>query len=156
MNTPRIILFALALGACGVPQNPPVVQEPAWDAPETRALAMKAGCFDCHSNETRWPWYTAVPGVNGQVVGHVNEGREAFNLSRMDRRQKEAHEAAEVVQEGEMPPAYYTVLHPSARLSEAERAALIRGLGATFGGEGGEGEGRADSEHDEEEDEDDD
>jgi cytochrome c551/c552 len=148
MNVPRIILLAVALGGCAVPQNPPVVQEPDWDQPETRALAMKAGCFDCHSNETHWPWYTAVPGVNGQVVGHVMEGREEFNLSRMDRRQEEAHEAAEAVQEGEMPPAYYTVLHPSARLSDAERATLIRGLAATFGGEGG-GEGR---EHDEDDD----
>ena len=39
--------------------NPPVVSEPNWDSPETRALAKRA-CFDCHSNETTWPWYTYV------------------------------------------------------------------------------------------------
>ena len=39
--------------------NPPVVQEPAWDSPATRALAQRA-CFDCHSNETVWPWYSNI------------------------------------------------------------------------------------------------
>jgi len=139
MNTPRIILLALAMAGCGAPQNPTVVQEPDWDTAETRALAMKAGCFDCHSHETHWPWYTAVPGLNSVIVHHVLEGREEFNLSRMDRPQDEAGEAAEALEEGEMPPPYYTVLHPSARLSADERAALIRGLEATFGGKGGEG-----------------
>jgi hypothetical protein len=43
--------------------NPPVVKEPAWDSPTTRALAKRA-CFDCHSNETVWPWYTNVAPVS--------------------------------------------------------------------------------------------
>ncbi len=147
MNTPRIVLLALAMAGCGAPQNPTVIQEPDWDTAETRALAMKAGCFDCHSNETHWPWYTAVPGLHSVIAHHVQEGRELFNLSRMDQHQEEAHEAAEALEEGDMPPPYYTVLHPSARLSADERAALIRGLAATFGGEGDHGR-----EHDEDDD----
>lgn len=152
----RFIALAVTLTACSIPANPPVVQEPAWDSAETRALAQKAGCFDCHSNETQWPWYTHVPGVREVIVDHVLEGREEFNMSRMDQRQEEAHEAAEVVQEGEMPPAYYTTLHPSANLSDAERSALIRGLQATFGGERTEGGRRGRGEHDEHDEHDDD
>ena len=43
--------------------NPPVLREPNWDSPETRALAQRA-CFDCHSNETTWPWYSQVAPVS--------------------------------------------------------------------------------------------
>ncbi len=39
--------------------NPPIVEEPAWDSPQTRAVVKKA-CFDCHSNETVWPWYSNI------------------------------------------------------------------------------------------------
>jgi hypothetical protein len=48
--------------------NPPVRREPAWDSPTTRALAVRA-CFDCHSNETHWPWYTHVRRSRGSASG---------------------------------------------------------------------------------------
>ncbi len=113
--------------------NPPVVQEPHWDSPDTRALAMRA-CGDCHSNETVWPFYSKIAPVSWLVARDVAEGREKLNFSEMNRDQ-EADEAAATVHEGEMPPRYYTPLHPSAQLNPAEKAALIAGLQATFGGE---------------------
>jgi len=150
-----IALIVLALSACQTPTTPPVSEGPRWDDPETEALARRAGCFDCHSNETQWPWYTAVPLVGGTVVGHVQEGRRELNLSRMDRPQEEAHEAGEAVREGAMPPTYYVALHPSARLTDAERRRLARGLDATLGGEGeGEHAGEHGGEHESEEDDD--
>jgi hypothetical protein len=60
--------------------NPPVQSEPAWDSPQTRALAKRA-CFDCHSNETTWPLYSRVAPVSYIVTNHVVEGREKFNFS---------------------------------------------------------------------------
>ena len=48
--------------------NPPVAQEPSWDSTETRALAERA-CFDCHSNETVWPWYSNIAPVSWLGVG---------------------------------------------------------------------------------------
>jgi hypothetical protein len=115
--------------------NPPVRQEPAWDSPQTRALAVDA-CFDCHSNETSWPWYTNIAPVSWLAQSDVDSGREALNFSEWDREQ-EGDDAAEQVQEGSMPPDYYGWLHPKARLSSEERQALIQGFRAMFGGGGG-------------------
>jgi len=112
--------------------NPPVRQEPRWDSSTTRALARRA-CFDCHSNETTWPWYTNVAPVSWLTQYDVVEGRRALNYSEWDRPQKEARESAKTVRKGEMPPWFYLIPRPHARLSDAERAELIRGLEATFG-----------------------
>lgn len=117
--------------------NPPVAAEVTWDAPATHDLAARA-CLDCHSNETKWPWYSNIAPVSWVVSRHIDEGREVLNLSEMNRTYEEAGEAAEVVEEGEMPPAYYTLLHPEARLSPAETAQLVAGLKATLGTDAGE------------------
>jgi len=119
--------------------NPPVVAEPAWDSPRTRALAVRA-CFDCHSNETRWPWYSWVAPVSWAVQRHVDEGRAKLNWSEWGPR-REGEDAAETVEKGSMPPSWYPFLHLDARLSEVERRQLIDGLLATFGGERGDGRG---------------
>lgn len=110
--------------------NPPVGAEPAWDSPATRELAS-AACFDCHSNETRWPWYTSVAPVSWFTQHDVEEGRETLNFSEWNRPQ-ETDEVAEAIREGSMPPWTYRVLHPAARLSDAEIRRLIAGLEATF------------------------
>jgi mono/diheme cytochrome c family protein len=116
--------------------NPPVRQEPVWDSQQTRALAASA-CFDCHSNQTNWPWYSNVAPASWLIQRDVDGGRQELNLSEWDRPQPHADHAAEVVQEGEMPPFQYRLLHPGARLSSTERQALIQGLEAMFGpGEG--------------------
>lgn len=120
--------------------NPPVTGEPAWDSPRTRELAKRA-CFDCHSNETVWPWYTWVAPVSWLVQSDVDEGREHMNLSEFDKGAKHADDAAEEVEGGDMPPGNYLLMHADARLGDAERAELVRGLKATFG-EGGKGRGR--------------
>lgn len=112
--------------------NPPVRAEPSWDSPDTRALAVRA-CFDCHSNETAWPWYASVAPVSWLVQHDVDDGRTYLNFSEWDRPQEEAVEAAEVVREGEMPPSVYTRMHPEARLSAEEKYRLAAGLELTLG-----------------------
>lgn len=119
--------------------NPPIVAEPAWDQASTRELAKRA-CFDCHSNQTEWPWYSHVAPTSWLVQNHVDEGRTVLNFSDWTRFYKEAGEAAETVLEGEMPPRSYTFLHPEAKLTEQERQVLAAGLTATIG-RGGRGEG---------------
>lgn len=125
--------------------NPPVTAEPAWDSPRTRELAARA-CFDCHSNESRRQWYHVAP-ASWLVAHDVAEAREHLNFSQWDRPQKDADEAAEEVAEGEMPLRIYLLVHPEARLSDAERAELVRGLRATVGRGGGNGGGEGYSGH---------
>jgi hypothetical protein len=111
--------------------NPPVTQEPPWPSPEVRALAARA-CFDCHSNETKWPWYASVAPVSWLVEHHVEEGRGELNFSRFDQPQRHAKDAAEELSEGEMPMAGYVALHGEARLSEAEKKQLADAFAAMF------------------------
>ncbi len=107
--------------------NPPVLQEPDWDA-QTRAIAKKA-CFDCHSNEVVWPWYSNVAPVSWLVQSDVEEGRSRLNFSEWGSRRMETDEIGELVAEGEMPPTKYLIMHPDANLTNAERQILINAFG---------------------------
>jgi len=112
--------------------NPPITGEPPWDSVATRELAVTA-CFDCHSNETVWPWYSNIAPLSWRVQRNVDEGRARLNLSEWGTRDQAAGEIVEVVSEGEMPPWDYLILHPDARLSDADTQALVDGLSKTFG-----------------------
>ncbi len=104
--------------------NPPVVSEPVWDSQQTRDLA-KATCFDCHSNETVWPWYSNVAPVSWLLYRDVAEGRSRINFSDWQNSLvMEPGELASAVTQGEMPPIQYLPMHPSARLSVAEKTQL--------------------------------
>jgi hypothetical protein len=112
--------------------NPPVTMEPQWDSPETRALASRA-CFDCHSNETDWPWYSFIAPVSWLIQRDVEEGRGRLNFSEWGNgRFDEPWEIVEAFSEGYMPPAKYLAMHPEARFSDAERQTLIQGFQKTF------------------------
>ena len=112
--------------------NPPVVQEPNWDSPQTRQLAQQA-CFDCHSNETEWPWYSNIAPVSWLVQRDVDEGREHLNFSNWPKGRKadDPEEIVEEIEEGEMPLWFYVILHPEAKLDEVEKKQLMTGLRAT-------------------------
>jgi hypothetical protein len=114
--------------------NPPITQAIAWDSAQTEQLARQS-CYDCHSNETTWPWYSNVAPVSWLVQRDVDEGRHKLNFSEWDRPQDESDEAAETIREGEMPPWYYTVLHRDANLTETEKQELIDGIMKTIGGQ---------------------
>lgn len=111
--------------------NPPVVKEPAWDSPQTRALAVRA-CFDCHSNETVWPWYASVAPVRWLLAHDVLEGRAAFNFSDWHDGDMTGDYAAEQIRSGRMPLPQYLLMHPDARLIDAEKQQLMDGLRATM------------------------
>jgi mono/diheme cytochrome c family protein len=128
------VLLALLIQLIPLPgrnNNPAVVAEPNWDSPQTRAL-VKRTCFDCHSNETVWPWYSYVAPVSWLVYNDVMVGRSRLDFSEWNRPQRGAGEITEIVQEGEMPPAIYLPMHPSARLTDAEKQQLITGLRNTL------------------------
>jgi mono/diheme cytochrome c family protein len=113
--------------------NPAVQATPNWDTPQTKALFVRA-CADCHSNETKWPWYSNVAPISWSIQHHVSEGRGKFNAS-VPGFGEDARKAAGEVEEGGMPLPTYLPLHPEARLTDAEQQQLITGLEATFGSE---------------------
>lgn len=107
--------------------NPPITAEPAWPDAASRSLAARA-CFDCHSNESVWPWYSNVAPVSWLIQKDVQDGRSVLNFSEWDRPQLGIQEAVEVLREGEMPPSYYRLMHRSASLTAAETDALAQAL----------------------------
>lgn len=112
--------------------NPPVVNEPEWSSESDRALVARA-CFDCHSNETEWPWYSNIAPVSWWTQNHVDEGRAELNFSEWSWDYDELDEIAESVMEGEMPPGYYENGPSSPNLTSWEREQLIWALVNTFG-----------------------
>ena len=112
--------------------NPPVVSEPNWDSQATRDLAVRA-CYDCHSNETVWPWYSNIAPVSWLVQKDVDSGRRHLNFSDWAN-VREPNEIIEMVQGGYMPPAQYTLMHKDAVFTAAEKDAFINGIRATIAG----------------------
>ena len=112
--------------------NPTGGRQIAWDSPRTEQL-MTGACMDCHSNLTRWPWYSNVAPISWLVQHDVDEGRGELNLSTGD---VDLEEMIEAIREGSMPPWQYKPTHPGAWLSQGEKQDLIQGLEATFGGTG--------------------
>ncbi len=121
--------------------NPPVVAEPKWDSAQTRALAQRA-CFDCHSNQTEWPWYSRIAPASYLVVFDVIRGRGKLNFSEWGAAARAGggegregrnslRELDDQVKSGSMPPWYFLLTHAGAKLSDAEKAQLIQGLKAS-------------------------
>lgn len=123
------ILIALAIIVVGIQfitvnrSNPPVTGK--IDAPSNVLSILKASCFDCHSNETEWPWYSYVAPVSFLVSADVEDGRKRVNFSEWDKyddekRAKKLDAIIEEVEEGEMPLSKYTLMHPDAKMDQAK------------------------------------
>lgn len=98
-------------------------------APPAVRLTLDRSCADCHSDETRWPWYSRVPPASWMVARHVAQGRRFLNLSRFGLRSRIDRQdllgaIAREVRKGRMPLASYTVIHRDARLSPADARIL--------------------------------
>ncbi len=135
MRIRRILLWMIAIFAIIqlVPfghdhTDPPVLKEPAWDSPHTRELAKRA-CFNCHSNQTTWPWYSSVAPVSWLTQRDVNGGRRHLNFSEWNKPQRHAGHVTEEIKSGDMPLWFYLPMHPEAKLTDAEKSALTAGFG---------------------------
>ena len=107
--------------------NPPVVSD-VVAPPEVRTVLRRA-CYDCHSNETHWPWYSRVAPASWLVARDVRKGRAELNFSTWDqlpprRQSKLMHEVGEETASGKMPPWFYLPAHPEARLTPQDVAVL--------------------------------
>jgi hypothetical protein len=104
--------------------NPPAEGE-IMESTELKTI-LKRSCYDCHSNETVWPWYSYVAPVSWLVADDVHEGRKHLNFSNWQNIEvrkvsKAKQEIWEMVSEGEMPLGKYVLLHPEAKLSEKDK-----------------------------------
>jgi hypothetical protein len=109
--------------------NPPVTGE--ISAPAQVMAALRSSCYDCHSNETVWPWYSLLAPVSWRVTGHVREGREHLNFSTWEEMTEEdqdqlREEIWEKIEKGAMPLPDYLRMHPEAELSSAYLEAIQR------------------------------
>jgi len=103
--------------------NPPATA--TIEAPEEVYRIFRRSCFDCHSNETRWPWYAWVAPASWLVTADVAEARVKLNFSDWEAlsdsaKLRRARKIVDEVVEGEMPMWQYLLTHPSARLSPTE------------------------------------
>jgi hypothetical protein len=137
-------LFAVALLLQLVPYgrdhtNPAVTQDAPWPDGRARELATTA-CYDCHSNQTRWPPQSFVAPFSWLLTRDVEQGRDQLNFSTWDEDDGEADDAADAVADASMPPRRYTLVHPDAALSTAERELLVDALEVMAGARSGPGE----------------
>ncbi len=109
--------------------NPEVISD--FDGPPEIEAILRRACYDCHSNETKWPWYSKIAPLSWQIADHVRVGRKHLNFSAWD--EEEAwdsyEEIGEEVAHGEMPLQGYLLLHREAKLSEADVQALLSWTG---------------------------
>lgn len=100
------------------------------EVPTTVQEILNSACFDCHSNETAYPWYTNVAPLSWWIKDHIDEGRDELNFSEWGsysdkRRLHKIDELGEMVSEGEMPLKSYVIAHREADLSDAQRNTLL-------------------------------
>ncbi len=100
--------------------NPPVTEE--IQVPDNIKAIFERSCYDCHSNKTKWPWYSYIAPVSWLVAGHVEDGRKNLNFTEWDKydakkRANKLEEILDEIEEGEMPLPGYLRLHPEAVLS---------------------------------------
>ena len=98
-------------------------------APPEVISILQNSCFDCHSNDTRWPWYTRVPPFSKWIGWDVQRGRQELNFSEWGgyypaTKHRKLQWIDRSMRQGDMPPLSYRLMHPGSGLSEADRRAV--------------------------------
>ncbi len=101
-----------------------------YNVPEPVDKLLRTSCYDCHSNNTVYPWYGNVQPVALWLDDHIRDGKkhlnfDEFNTYSAERKQKKFKEIAEEIEEGEMPMTSYTLIHKNAKLSPADKKLLV-------------------------------
>ena len=137
-------IAGIILAIQGVPvrrDNPPNADD--IGAPPAVASILRRACYDCHSNETRWPWYSRVAPISWLIAHDVELGREEMNFSEWGTyypgtRRRKLKWMERALREEEMPLWSYRLMHPDARLSRTDRATLEQWIGQTLSEPAGE------------------
>lgn len=107
--------------------NPPA--GPDMQAPPDVMEVLRTACYNCHSNETHWPWYSHVAPISWMIVSDVNEARENLNFSEWESipagdRPATVKHIWKMAENGKMPLLMYRLMHPEARLTEDQKKLL--------------------------------
>jgi hypothetical protein len=111
------------------PTDPRKTLEAAAHPPATVAVILDRACGDCHTNRTRWPWYTNVAPISWWIIDHVNEGRRRVSYDDWGdydpaRQRKELDQTCQRVDRQNMPLTSYLLVHGEAALSDRDRQAI--------------------------------
>ena len=130
-----VVIFVLMQFTNPARTNPPVIHDflTAEAPPAPLAALFRGACYDCHSYETIWPWYSHIAPVSWLIANDVQGGRQHLNFSNWPvddpaRAAKRLGNASEELGYKEMPPAKYQAIHPAARLTADQRRQLIQWL----------------------------
>lgn len=124
MKKALIALVIIIVGIQFIPleqTNPPITSE--ISAPENVKVILKKACYDCHSNETNWAWYTKIAPASFLATKDVNDARKHLNFSEwnVDKENKYKEEIWEEIREEQMPPWQYKIMHSESKLSQEEK-----------------------------------
>ncbi len=143
----RYILGGLALVITGIQLIPTELPATSTDNPgdiiksgivsQDVAILLKTSCYSCHSNETKYPWYSHVAPSSWLIARDVHEGREELNFSRwkdydLSKMLGKLDDITAEVDEGRMPLGIYTIMHPSAKLNDEQRKLIVAWAEATM------------------------
>lgn len=115
--------------------NPPINEADTFEAienpPQEIALIMKNACNDCHTNTTKYPWYTSIAPLSWWIKDHIDHGRGELNFSewgtyKVRKKLHKMEEVAEEVEATKMPLLTYALMHHDAFISKEDRAALVK------------------------------
>jgi len=141
---PKVMLKKIGLGLFAIfviiqffridKENPEVVPRKDFitqeTPPESVQTMLKNACYDCHSNETKYPWYSNVAPISWWLADHIEEGREELNFSEwadypLKKQIHKMEECWEMLEEGEMPLESYLITHSEAELTSDQKEMLI-------------------------------
>ena len=129
MKIVKIIVLILALAFIAIQLVPVKRDNPAgkdtFNAPANVKEIIVRSCYDCHSNQTRWLWYSYVAPISWIASDHVHEAREEMNLSNWaklppEKQKRKMWSMLEHIEQGEMPLPHYLTFHPEARISKKD------------------------------------
>ena len=124
-----LVVLLVAMQFVPIARTNPPVESDVPVAAELKAILRRA-CYDCHSNETRWPWYSRVAPVSWLLANDVKECRREVNFSvwnqyTENRRARKLKEIVEQLEGNKMPQWYYVLVHPEAKLSASDKEMII-------------------------------
>ena len=138
----KVTLFLVGIAAIAIQLVPSGVSNPASkgdiSAPPEVEATLRRSCYDCHSNQTRWPWYSHIAPMSWEVARDIEYGRRQVNFSEWDEyypstRKRKLQWVGRALQQEDMPPRSYQLIHPSSRLSPEARAQLQHWIDAQIG-----------------------